>query len=186
MYGSFPQYVAQWHDFYTMAGTAAATLMGLLFVSLSLRTDLATARYETERGVWGLAAVAFVSFLDILLIALIFLVPDPEPRGIGLPLVTIGLLAIGTSLASEVWTQQTGSPLTNWLFPAPSFLGYLGQLGVAFSLVEGRADALPWLVPIVVVLLLAGAYASWVLLRNPILRRLKSTTLQAEDPVADA
>jgi hypothetical protein len=41
-------------------------------------------------------------------------------------------------------------------------------------------------VPIVVVLLLAGAYASWVLLRNPILRRLKSTSLQAEDPVADA
>ncbi len=30
----------RWHDFYVVAGTAAATLVGLLFVGLSLRSFL--------------------------------------------------------------------------------------------------------------------------------------------------
>jgi hypothetical protein len=33
---AFTQAVEGWHDFYLMIGTAAATLVGLLFVSLSL------------------------------------------------------------------------------------------------------------------------------------------------------
>ena len=33
---TFAQTIEQWRDFYILAGTAAATLIGLLFVSLSL------------------------------------------------------------------------------------------------------------------------------------------------------
>jgi hypothetical protein len=183
MPGSFPQLVAQWHDFYMMAGSAAATLVGLLFVSLSLRTDLTAARYDTERVVWGLAAGAFISFLDILLIALMFLVPNPEPPGLGLPLVAFGLVSIGLTLVNEVWVRRTLSRPLRVLLSAPSLLGYLGQIGVALAVLEGRADALPWLVPVVVELLLAAAYASWVLLRNPILRRVKGATSPTDDPL---
>jgi hypothetical protein len=39
---AFTQTVEGWHDFYLMIGTAAATLVGLLFVSLSLNVDVIT------------------------------------------------------------------------------------------------------------------------------------------------
>lgn len=37
---NFSNDVEAWHDFFMLAGTAAATLMGLLFVALSLRIDI--------------------------------------------------------------------------------------------------------------------------------------------------
>ena len=36
---SFAEQLDRWHEFYLMAGTAAVTLMGLLFVAVSLHLD---------------------------------------------------------------------------------------------------------------------------------------------------
>ena len=36
----FAAAVAAWHDFYLLAGTAAATLIGLIFVALSLNPEV--------------------------------------------------------------------------------------------------------------------------------------------------
>jgi hypothetical protein len=77
---AFAQAIEGWHDFYLMVGTAAATLVGLLFVSLSLNVDVITreanadlrvlavsATWPVRRGnYWGDKAVyhAPVSLLD--------------------------------------------------------------------------------------------------------------------------
>ena len=45
---SFQTALSGWHDFYILAGTAAATLVGLLFVGLSLHLRIVVAMYLRE------------------------------------------------------------------------------------------------------------------------------------------
>jgi hypothetical protein len=46
----FLQAVDQWHDFYLMAGTAGATLIGLLFVSVSLYLESGSRQTAPRRA----------------------------------------------------------------------------------------------------------------------------------------
>jgi hypothetical protein len=85
---AFTQAVEGWHDFYLMVGTAAATLVGLLFVSLSLNVDMITREENADLRV--LAAQTFTSFISVLMFAVLFLIPRQEPQGLGLPLLGIG------------------------------------------------------------------------------------------------
>lgn len=67
-----------WHDFYLLAGTAAVTLVGLLFVSLSLHVEiLFRPRHADFREMAGLA---FQGYLYVLVSALVFLVPVATPE----------------------------------------------------------------------------------------------------------
>jgi hypothetical protein len=68
------QAVEGWHDFYLMIGAAAATLMGLLFVSLSLNVDIIAC--QASAGLRVLAAQTFTSFLSAVMLAVLFLIPS--------------------------------------------------------------------------------------------------------------
>ena len=89
---TFAETVAQWHDFYIMIGTASATLIGLLFVGLTLNIDLI--RRAESIDVLHLAALTFNSFFYPLIFAVIFLIPDISPVGLGIPLLAIGGLGL--------------------------------------------------------------------------------------------
>ena len=54
---TFAQYIDRWHDFYMLAGTAAATLIGLLFVSLTLSIEVMSD--ESQIGLKELATQTF-------------------------------------------------------------------------------------------------------------------------------
>jgi hypothetical protein len=64
---TFAQAVEGWHDFYLMIGAAAATLVGLLFVSLSLNVDAITR--EANADLRMLAAQTFTRFLNVVMLA---------------------------------------------------------------------------------------------------------------------
>jgi hypothetical protein len=84
---TFTQAVEGWHDFYLLIGTAAATLVGLLFVGLSLNIDVITREANADLRV--LAAQAFTNFLNVVMLAVLFLIPRQVPPGLGLPLLGI-------------------------------------------------------------------------------------------------
>jgi hypothetical protein len=65
--------VAGWHDSYILVGTAAATLVGLLFVSLSLNANEIAREANADLRV--LAAQTFTSFLIVVMLAVVFLIP---------------------------------------------------------------------------------------------------------------
>jgi hypothetical protein len=93
---AFHDQVAAWHDYYLLAGTASATLMGLLFVSLSIHLE----RVVSEEGAHleAMAREAFASFLIVLFVSLILLSPDSAQRPMGLSLLVMGGLRILLSL----------------------------------------------------------------------------------------
>jgi hypothetical protein len=71
-----------WHDFYLLAGTAAVTLVGLLFVSLSFHLD--TLLHESRAHLLAAARLTFGNYIYVLTMSLMFLVPNAGPRFIAL------------------------------------------------------------------------------------------------------
>jgi hypothetical protein len=75
-------------------GEVAATLTGLLFVSLSMKLN--TASSEERQWMLFVAKRSFLDFLAVLVIALLFLMPD-------ISLNTIGWALVWLSVARVVW-----------------------------------------------------------------------------------
>jgi len=84
--------LSEWHEFYTLLGTAAAALVALLFVAASIASGFlnpARAGAYMSPVVFHYAAVLFAS--------LIALVPTQTPQSLGL---SIGLLGAGGAIYS--------------------------------------------------------------------------------------
>jgi len=77
--------LAHWHEFYLMAGTAAVTLVGLLFVALSLHLDALL--HDTRAHLVAHARQTLLSFTYVLFVSLLFLAPDTPVRVLGMTLV---------------------------------------------------------------------------------------------------
>jgi hypothetical protein len=89
---AFAQAVEGWHDYYHVIGDAAAALMGLLFVSLSLNAGVITRKANADLR--ALAAQTFTSFICLVMFALLFVIPDQGPHGLGLPMLGIDLILL--------------------------------------------------------------------------------------------
>lgn len=82
--------IEKWHEFYLMAGTAAVTLAGLLFVAISFHLDALLD--DAHAHLLQLARMTLFSFVYVLIVSLVFLIPDSGAR-------TAGLALGGTSAA---------------------------------------------------------------------------------------
>jgi len=93
---SVAEVIDSWHEFYLMAGTAAVTLVGLLFVALSLHLD--TLLHETRAHLVTHARQTLLSFTYVLFISLAFLAPNPGPRVLGTMVAAISFVMAATTM----------------------------------------------------------------------------------------
>jgi len=82
----------RWHDFFLLAGTAGATLLGLLFVSVSLNTEVIMR--SSERHLRSQAMSAFESLMFTMILSLVALTPLSDTKLIGVFLLTLGLVGM--------------------------------------------------------------------------------------------
>ncbi|MBV9282624.1 MAG: hypothetical protein JOZ41_21310 [Chloroflexi bacterium] len=170
MHASFSSTVAGWQTFYLLAGTASATLVGLIFVAVSLHLDLVG-----ESGIspiFTLARRTLSSFILVVIIALVFLVPEQGPQGLGWPLLALGMvdmlqttLDIGDVIGELTHTAGWQS-FANRIVP-PVVLPLLSGIGlvlVAATVLAGTTSALSWMVPLVVLVLSTAAFNAWELM----------------------
>ena len=92
MFG-FVESIDSWRDFYMLTGSASATLVGLIFVAVTLHIDV-IAEAKKSSDIRMLAEEIFINFLMILSFAFIFTVPSDTPSGIGYPLLILGTIQI--------------------------------------------------------------------------------------------
>lgn len=170
MHGSFSSDISSWESFFMLAGTASATLIGLLFVAVSLHLDLIG-----ESGaatVLSLARRTFTRFILVVIIALLFLVPHQDPRGLGLPLLAFGIVDVLRTLRLSRVVVSTpevsvGLERTVTRLLLPVFLPLVSGIGlilVAATLLAGTTAYLYWMVPIVGVMLTNAATNAWDLM----------------------
>lgn len=95
---AWAEYIEKWHDFFLMAGTAAVTLAGLLFVAISLHVDALV--QDHREHLLDLARATLMSFVLVMVLSLSLLVPQAGQRVTGMQLFILG---VGFS----VWTLRT-------------------------------------------------------------------------------
>lgn len=179
---NFAARVVFWHDFYSVAGEAAATLLGLVFVAMSLRADPTGRQFEREQALWTLAAGVLAMFADVVLLALVVLIPDQTPLGVGLPALVLGALVLLIDLVVTRGVRRVTSFAKGVL--ATPLLGCLLQVLAGVGIIVGQAVGLVVLAVATGILLASALLASWLLLSGPALAILRRSAPPAHPPTS--
>jgi hypothetical protein len=91
--------LSSWHEFYALLGAAAATLVALLFVAVSIGTSVLTPEPESRRNTATYMSPVVFHYANILFLSLIVLVPTQTFESFG---VVIGIAAAGSVIYSIV------------------------------------------------------------------------------------
>jgi hypothetical protein len=152
-----------WHDFYVFAGTAAATLMGLMFVVVSLgqRTLSTEQGLNATRGFFT-PIVAF--FASDIIVAMLMLMPQTSPGGLGVLLLILGIVGIVYmifSRAHRFWREnELGYDDLFWYVALP-YLAYI-TIGVSAAGVwKTAAYGLYSMAGAMLLLLIIGIRNAW-------------------------
>ena len=162
---SFQTTLLSWHDFYSIVGMAAASLVGLLFVGLSLHLRVVV----THRDVQALARATFAGLGLTLALALFMVAPETQPPSLGLELIGLGVVAtvlvlpsIATGIRSSERTISYRRLLLRFGITGVTFLGVIATGGLLVA--DDPSDALGWLVAVSMFLIITSLRNSWDLL----------------------
>ena len=161
----FSQIILGWQGFYTLMGTAAATLIGLLFVAVSINIEAFRRRAYTDLQLF--ATLTFNCFFYVLLISMFFLIPGLSPLGLGLPLLLLGGLGFANAVVQQRrarrgrLSQQNISVASQFTTP---ILCLLGLMIIAIGVIAQITVGLYGLVIVLVFLLGSASVNAWTLL----------------------
>ena len=91
--------LAQWHEFYALLGTAAAALVALLFVAVSIGTSVLTPDPESRRNTSTYLSPVVFHYANLLFLSLIALIPTQTWESFAL---VIGVAGAGSVIYSIV------------------------------------------------------------------------------------
>lgn len=164
MPGSLDQTLRDWRDFYVMGGTAAATLVGLMFVFASIgASQLATRNLAAMRA---FITPTVVHFGSALFVCMISIMPGHTGRSLGGVLglgALIGVAYCGQILVFILRRFAAGLAWEDRLFYAMlPLVGYVLLLASAGIELDGRPDAANTLAGVaIIVLIVAGLRNAW-------------------------
>jgi hypothetical protein len=153
----------EWHDLFVASAGAAAALMGLLFVGLSINLSKILAFPVLANR----ALIASMLLLSILIQTLLLLVPHETSRVAGICVLIIVLLTwpsvsfldlvIFKKLESKYKNLHVGKILFDQVALLPYFIGGIIML-------NGSVSGCYWLVGSIIVSFLKASLDAWVLL----------------------
>src|ERR1700733_14934750 len=94
-----PFMLAQWHEFYALLGTAAAALVALLFVAVSIGTSVLTPDPESRRNTSTYLSPVVFHYANLLFLSLIAVIPTQTWESFA---VVIGVAGAGSVIYSIV------------------------------------------------------------------------------------
>ena len=156
-----------WHEFYLMAGTAAVTLVGLLFVALSFHLD--TLLHEHRAHLLAAARLAFMNFVYVLMLSLFFLIPENTPLLLGIAVSVLSVVTLGYVLVAGLRgrTKRAAGEHEQFLRRRYVISGFVMGLSVVSALqlvLDPRPMLLYNFVAVVCAMLANAAGMSWDLL----------------------
>ncbi len=167
MDGGFTELIRDWQGFYATLATASATLVGLLFVAVTLNAG--SLLRGSSRWQLRIARKAFGDFTLVLMSSVVFLVPRLPPIGFSVALLALGIaVTFGVSRAAVVSLRDGDSPglwHTVRAF-ALSLAGSLGLIAASVLIYLGYPDALYWLVCVWAALIASACATAWSLLTS--------------------
>ena len=150
--------VQRWHDFYLAAAGAAAVLLGLLFLSVSLHLDREASEYESLNRV---SRETMIVFSYVLAATLLLLAPISSPLVLGGALLVLSLVGLQDSLRTVGWRVPRGWP------HRASLACFALIIGASITLLFGVIDFGLYVAGLAIgVLIIAGARNAWEILRR--------------------
>ena len=159
----FSQQIEAWQVFFSTVALAAAGLIGLIFLSFSLKLDII--KNSNDESLRHMAWQTFSNFFFLIMFAFVFLVPEQSKWGLALPLLIISTVAIAISGARAIRSGVSGTRF--WIVfreSVPSFISYVGVIVVVIFILQGQTQSLVWMLPIVIVLLAVAVRNAWEML----------------------
>jgi hypothetical protein len=152
-----------WHDFYLAVAGAAAALLGLLFIALSLNLQA----LKKEPMFRARARESLGGFFNLLILALIILIPGQDRHVLGIDLVAFSMVLVVLSvvLQGETIRRLIARRRARWILRnVPFNLGTVAILVAGASLLIGMAGGLFWLVPTMLIYFVRAALNAWKLI----------------------
>lgn len=156
--------LAEWHDFFVLLGTAAGTLVGLLFVAATVSSGIFSLDRRAPLRVFLTATV--VHFSSVLAVSLILLLPLTSWPLLGALVLTCALVGLGYSglalrdavraglIGNIDWEDRT------WYGLLP-FASYLAELTAGILLASNIASGCAVLAACMGLPLLVGIHNAW-------------------------
>jgi hypothetical protein len=153
-----------WFQFYTALAAGAATLLGLLFVSVSMNAAMILGPSQDHAR--RLAEQAFQNYLTVLLVSLLALYPSTKISEFG-P-TTLGVTAISAILALVRFYLALTRPSESRLYAVrrhfTALLGFGLLITAAAGMTLDTGDHRSLLTTALVILLFSATTVSWELL----------------------
>jgi hypothetical protein len=166
---SINQELQGWNDFYTAVAGVAGVLVGLLFVALALSPSIMKDTSPPGLRVW--CSETFHGLVAMLSFGLLFLMPDPDGWGLGLPIALIALFGL-RQIRSDIRSLRS-DPDPRWSarHAGVKRFGYmivaeLSAFAVGIGLIFNRAEVIDWMVLPIFLLLVNAAINCWNILRE--------------------
>lgn len=167
----FQAEVATWGNFYALLGGAAAALLGLLFVALSLRLGIFRRHRDDIRDSAGLV---FASLLASIGVAALMMAPNRDRGSTALVLVLVAVSGVIAELwvwrvMKRLWAATDApEPLTHgsveWL--VRHGFACIGLIVAAWLIWVGHEHGMGLLAFTEAYLLASGAMSSWLVLAH--------------------
>ena len=159
------QAMAHWHEFYTLLGTASATLVGLLFVAATVSSGVFSSNRRAPLRIFLSATV--VHFTGVLALCLIVLAPLESWLAMGLLVLACGIF--GLVYCGLIWRDTVRDTLLIaaidledriWYLLIP-VIGYLLEAATGVALALRLEPAFATVSVAVGVLMVAGIHNAW-------------------------
>jgi hypothetical protein len=152
-----------WENFFVVAGTASATLIGLLFVAITLGAGLS--RTQTLDVTHAYLTPTLTRFGGVLFGSLAVLPPWPSVWPVGIILGLLGLTDLIYQINVVIKQRKIDFVSPAWvdwtLFSVAPVVGHVSLIAGAAGLIAEKPFAPYAIAGAVALLLLAGIYGAW-------------------------
>jgi hypothetical protein len=156
--------LGRWHDFYALIGSASATLVGLMFVAVSIGAAVFTR--DHQNGIRIFFSPSVFHFGAILIVCLVATIPDETWVKCGVLLFVSGTIGFGYCLFT--WRRMVRHGLAGtvdaidrlWYAQLP-IISYLLIIAAGAGLYQQFIPSLDLLALALITLLLIGLRNSW-------------------------